>query len=76
MENRTHSHGFEHGYYRNNKNQRIYQVIDVVINTTNKDNEVLMVLYYGLENPFRKFVRELEEFKEKFELCAKPSSPQ
>lgn len=58
--------------YRHKKSGRIYEVISMnIINATNKDDGLIMVLYEGEKKDgtgVGKFVRELNEFKSKFEV--------
>ena len=54
--------------YRNIKNGNIYEVIrDDIINCTNANDDQIMVLYKSYEHPDLLFVREINEFKIKFE---------
>lgn len=64
-------------FYKHIKSGRIYEVIFLdVINATNKDDGKQMVLYKGEQRHLKKdgsgfvrlFVREIDEFLEKFEL--------
>ncbi|MCK9416429.1 hypothetical protein M0Q97_07210 [Candidatus Dojkabacteria bacterium] len=56
--------------YKHIKSGRIYNVISMdVINATNKDDGIVMVLYEGMKrdgNGVAKFVREYNEFINKF----------
>jgi len=56
--------------YKHIKSGRIYDVISTeIINATNKDDGIKMVLYEGMKrggNGTAKFVREYNEFLEKF----------
>ena len=55
--------------YTNNKNKKEYIVVRKdIINATNKDDGMVMVLYYPEDKPDMLFVRELEEFNIKFTL--------
>lgn len=64
-------------HYRNIKSGKIYKVISMnVINTTNKDDGTVMVLYKGprkYDFGKRVFVREYVEFCSKFEPFEKAS---
>ena len=54
--------------YKNIKNGNIYEVIrDDVINCTNANDDQIMILYKSIEHPEMLFVREINEFKVKFE---------
>lgn len=54
--------------YRNKKNGKTYiSLREDIINATNKDDGKIMVLYYPEEKPQMQFVRELDEFRVKFE---------
>lgn len=54
--------------YRNKKNGKTYiSLREDIINATNKDDGKIMVLYYPEDKPQMHFVRELDEFKVKFE---------
>ena len=50
--------------YKNIKNQNIYHYVGEAINCTNKDDGTKMVIY---EKDNMVFVREYDEFQEKFE---------
>jgi hypothetical protein len=58
--------------YIHKKSGRIYQIVLMdVINTTNKDDGMVMVVYKGLKKDGKTkgiFVREKEEFLNKFEI--------
>ena len=53
--------------YRNNKTGNLYRVIGTVTNTTNAQDGQIMYLYKSVNNGMS-FVREVEEFKNKFTL--------
>jgi hypothetical protein len=50
--------------YINNKTQKIYTFIEVVVNKTNKNDGERLVIYKDLEG--KKYAREITEFHEKF----------
>jgi hypothetical protein len=50
--------------YINNKTQKIYTFIEVVVNKTNKNDGERLVIYKDLEG--KKYAREINEFNEKF----------
>ena len=56
--------------YKHIKSGRIYNVLSTeIINATNKDDGIVMVLYEGMKrdgNGVAKFVRDFNEFIEKF----------
>jgi hypothetical protein len=55
-------------YYRNNSNQKVYKLIDgLVIDATNGQDNTLMVLYKCVDRG-TKYVRERNEFHQKFTL--------
>lgn len=54
--------------YRNKKNGNLYIYHGEVINCTNENDGQVMVSYGSMEKG-EKFVREKNEFFEKFELC-------
>lgn len=56
----------------NNKTKGLYTVVDCAVNTTNKDDGSLMVMYMPHDVTCDKcimFCREVNEFKEKFTLA-------
>ena len=55
--------------FRNKKNKEIYQVLGLVINATNGQNDKTMVHYIPISYSYLGdgFVRETDEFFEKFE---------
>ena len=54
--------------FRNKKNGKAYVVEnEEVINCTNAQDSQVMYLYYCEQEPMVKYVRRVEEFKEKFE---------
>lgn len=57
--------------YRNNKNNKVYEVIDwgVIDATNGRENHETMVLYKDEEG--RHFVRATSEFEKKFTLHSK-----
>lgn len=63
--------------YKHKKSGRLYTVVSMnVINGTNKDDGTIMVLYTGMKRDgsgHGQFVRELNEFNEKFEPTTDPS---
>lgn len=50
----------------NNKNQKIYTVTGKCTNATNKDDGKVMIKYFNDKG--EEFVREADEFREKFTL--------
>jgi hypothetical protein len=54
-------------FYINKKTKEIYKIIDLAINTTNKDEGNTMVIYLSVQDNTRIYVREYDEFNEKFE---------
>ena len=53
--------------YRNNKNEKLYEVLsENLINCTNANDGQEMVFYVSLEGSGKKFCREKKEFFEKF----------
>jgi hypothetical protein len=54
------------GQWRNNKNGKMYVVIDVVEDQTNGREGTLMVLYFPQDNAKLRHVRTLDEFHQKF----------
>lgn len=59
-------------HFINNKTKGLYTVVDCAVNTTNKDDSSLMVMYMSCDASYDKvllFCREVHEFKEKFTLA-------
>lgn len=54
------------GMYRHNKTGNMYTALGIVINTTNHAQDTTMVLYTNADG--YKFVREINEFNEKFTM--------
>lgn len=52
--------------YRNKKNGEAYHTLHTAYNATNSADNELMVVYYSKKHDMS-FVREINEFKEKFE---------
>lgn len=42
---------------------------DIVINKTNEQDSQMLILYHDVDDVSQGFVREVEEFRNKFELC-------
>jgi len=63
IDNKNHSIGIKSGRWEHVKTGNIYNVINVVINTTNENDGQTMVLY---QREGMMFVRESKEFLEKF----------
>ena len=53
--------------YRNIKNGGVYGIISLAIDCTNSRDGNKVVVYHSLESPVQFYVRDLEEFKQKFE---------
>lgn len=54
--------------YRNKKNGNLYDLEGVAIDCTNERDGVRVYIYSSVSNPEMKFVRECNEFLEKFEV--------
>lgn len=54
------------GTFRHLKTGKFYVVLGKVINATNSANLELMIRYADIDNPSVEFVREEQEFLEKF----------
>ena len=55
----------QYSFYKNIKNETIYNVVDIVTNVTNAQDGDQMVLYKATDSN-QLYVREIEEFKTKF----------
>lgn len=53
--------------YRNKKNGYLYRVYDSVVDATNSTEGRIMILYGPLDSDKPLFVRDRDEFREKFE---------
>ena len=53
--------------YINKKTGKKYTKVFECVNTTNSDDGKIMVLYHPVKTKAKMFVRELNEFNEKFE---------
>ena len=61
---------YQHETYINKKNKRLYYVQKICKDATNSREGNIVVVYYDVENENPWYVRDLEEFKEKFEeIC-------
>lgn len=58
---------FKH-LYQNNKNARLYRLLDLAQDTTNSRDGQTVAVYCSLLEPTRIFVRDWEEFKQKFTM--------
>ena len=57
--------------YRNKKKGTLYKLIGTAINCTNAQDGQIMLIYEPVEGEHLVFVRERNEFYEKFELVDK-----
>jgi len=57
--------------YKHNKTGHCYKLVETCINATNKDEGKVMVIYRSVEGPEITFVRDLNEFNEKFTKITK-----
>ena len=55
-------------YWINKKNKKIYKAITTAKNASNKNDYELMMLYKDVETG-EQYVREFNEFTNKFEVC-------
>lgn len=57
---------FKAGLWKNIKNNNLYKTSEILmINATNNLNQT-MVMYYPMKDPSTRYVREINEFLEKF----------
>ena len=63
----------KHFKYKHKKTGNIYEIVDIVIDATNSRVGQKMVLY---KNNKKLYIREVEEFNEKFEVlsCCEPTA--
>ena len=54
-------------YYINKKTKKVYTKLAVAIDTTNNRGDILTIVYCPVDNENTIFVKELNEFEDKFE---------
>lgn len=52
--------------FRNNKNGNLYEMIDVATDCTNTRADTKVIIYSPVDTPDKLFVREENEFSQKF----------
>ena len=56
-------------FWRNLKNGLRYEILGHALNKTNANDDQIMVVYRATGGMMLMYVREENEFKEKFEIC-------